>query len=51
VRREAHPVQAAYTPVAPDAKVEYAAKLISDAKNPIILAGNGVIRQGRPTRS
>ncbi|MEO7743105.1 MAG: acetolactate synthase large subunit, partial [Usitatibacter sp.] len=40
------PVQSAYTPVPPDAKIEQAAKLISNAKNPIILAGNGVIRQG-----
>jgi acetolactate synthase-1/2/3 large subunit len=40
------PVQTAYTPVPPDAKIEYAAKLISEARNPIILAGNGVIRQG-----
>jgi acetolactate synthase-1/2/3 large subunit len=39
-------VQAAYNPEAPQAKLEFAAKLISDAKNPIILAGNGVIRQG-----
>jgi acetolactate synthase-1/2/3 large subunit len=40
------PVQTAYTPVAPDAKVEYAAKLITNARAPVILAGNGVIRQG-----
>ena len=40
------PVQTAYSPVPPDAKVEHAAKLISGAKNPVILAGNGVIRQG-----
>jgi len=40
------PVQTAYSPVPPDAKVEHAAKLISAAKNPVILAGNGVIRQG-----
>ncbi|APV52498.1 acetolactate synthase large subunit [Betaproteobacteria bacterium GR16-43] len=46
VDRKPIPVQTAYTPVAPDAKIEYAAKLISQAKNPIILAGNGVIRQG-----
>jgi acetolactate synthase-1/2/3 large subunit len=39
-------VQKAYTSAAPDAKVDQAAKLISDAKAPIILAGNGVIRQG-----
>jgi acetolactate synthase-1/2/3 large subunit len=46
VEKKPIPVQTAYTPVAPDAKIEYAAKLISQAKNPIILAGNGVIRQG-----
>src|SRR5258706_2540643 len=40
------PVQTAYTSIAPEAKIDYAAKLISAAKNPIILAGNGVIRQG-----
>ncbi|HUP28928.1 MAG TPA: acetolactate synthase large subunit [Usitatibacter sp.] len=40
------PVQKAYTPVPPEAKIEQAAKLISNAKNPVILAGNGVIRQG-----
>ena len=39
-------VQTAYTSTTPDAKIEQAAKIISDAKNPIILAGNGVIRQG-----
>jgi acetolactate synthase-1/2/3 large subunit len=39
------PVQTAYNPVPPDAKVEQAAKIISEAKNPVILAGNGVIRQ------
>ena len=39
------PVQTAYTPAPPDAKIEQAAKIISGAKNPIILAGNGVIRQ------
>jgi acetolactate synthase-1/2/3 large subunit len=44
--RKPIPVQTAYTAVAPDAKVEHAAKLISEAKNPIILAGNGVCRQG-----
>jgi acetolactate synthase-1/2/3 large subunit len=32
------------TPEPPMEKVEMAAKIISDAKNPIILAGNGVIR-------
>jgi acetolactate synthase I/II/III large subunit len=39
-------VQTAYTSAAPDFKIEHAAKLITDAKAPIILAGNGVIRQG-----
>src|SRR5258705_12193703 len=39
------PVQTAYTSIAPDAKIDFAAKLISEAKNPVILAGNGVIRQ------
>jgi acetolactate synthase-1/2/3 large subunit len=39
-------VQTAYTPAPPEAKIEQAAKIISAAKNPIILAGNGVIRQG-----
>jgi acetolactate synthase I/II/III large subunit len=39
-------VQTAYTPEAPAAKIEQAAKIISEAKYPVILAGNGVIRQG-----
>jgi acetolactate synthase-1/2/3 large subunit len=39
-------VQKAYTSAAPDFKIDQAAKIISDAKAPIILAGNGVIRQG-----
>jgi acetolactate synthase I/II/III large subunit len=39
-------VQTAYTSTTPDAKIEQAAKIISNAANPIILAGNGVIRQG-----
>ena len=39
-------VRRAYTSVAPDAKIEQAARLISDARFPVILAGNGVIRQG-----
>src|SRR5205814_9656399 len=38
--------ETAYTPVPPDAKVEQAARIIANAKNPVILAGNGVIRQG-----
>ena len=39
-------VQTAYTSTTPDAKIDQAAKIISEAKFPIILAGNGVIRQG-----
>ena len=39
-------VQMAYTSAAPDFKIDQAAKLISEAKSPVILAGNGVIRQG-----
>jgi acetolactate synthase-1/2/3 large subunit len=39
-------VQTAYTPEAPAHKIEEAAKLIGAAKAPVILAGNGVIRQG-----
>jgi acetolactate synthase-1/2/3 large subunit len=39
-------VQTAYTSAAPDFKIEQAAKLITEAKAPVILAGNGVIRQG-----
>ena len=33
-------------PEPPGAKVEEAARLISDASNPVILAGNGVVRAG-----
>ncbi|HUQ28274.1 MAG TPA: acetolactate synthase large subunit [Usitatibacter sp.] len=40
------PVQTAYTPMPPDAKIEQASQIIANAKNPVILAGNGVIRQG-----
>ncbi|MEO7128460.1 MAG: acetolactate synthase large subunit [Rhodoferax sp.] len=39
-------VQRAYTSEAPQRKVDQAAKLITSAKAPVILAGNGVIRQG-----
>ena len=39
-------VQTAYTSEAPGRKVDEAAKLITSAKAPMILAGNGVIRQG-----
>jgi acetolactate synthase-1/2/3 large subunit len=44
--RKPIPVQTAYTPVPPDAKIDQAARIIANAKNPVILAGNGVIRQG-----
>ena len=39
-------VQTASTPHAPEHKLAQAAELIGAAKSPIILAGNGVIRQG-----
>jgi acetolactate synthase-1/2/3 large subunit len=39
-------VQTAYTSVAPQHKIDQAAKLLSTAESPVILAGNGVIRQG-----
>jgi acetolactate synthase I/II/III large subunit len=39
-------VQTAYTSATPDFKIEQAAQIIGNAKYPIILAGNGVIRQG-----
>jgi acetolactate synthase-1/2/3 large subunit len=39
-------VQTAYSSEAPAAKIQKAATLISAAKAPVILAGNGVIRQG-----
>jgi acetolactate synthase-1/2/3 large subunit len=40
------PVQSPYNSSAPDAKIDQAAKIVSEAKYPVILAGNGVIRQG-----
>jgi acetolactate synthase I/II/III large subunit len=46
VESEPIPVQSAYTSDAPDAKIAQAAQIISEAKFPVILAGNGVIRQG-----
>jgi acetolactate synthase-1/2/3 large subunit len=46
VDKQPIPVQTSYNPVPPDAKIEYAARLISEARAPVILAGNGVIRQG-----
>ena len=39
-------MQKAYTSTAPDFKIEQAAQIISQAKCPIILAGNGIIRAG-----
>jgi acetolactate synthase-1/2/3 large subunit len=39
-------VQSAAAPVPPTDKVEQAAKIISGAKYPLIMAGNGVIRAG-----
>src|SRR6476661_7217748 len=39
-------VQTAYTSAPPEFKIEEAARLISRAKCPVVLAGNGVIRQG-----
>ena len=39
-------VQTAYTSVAPEHKLDQAATLLSGAKFPVILAGNGVVRQG-----
>ena len=39
-------VQAAATPQAPQAKVEQIARLIDGASAPMVLVGNGVIRQG-----
>src|ERR1700756_3221493 len=38
-------VQAAYTSAPPDFKISEAARIISEADCPVILAGNGVIRQ------
>ncbi len=39
-------VQVAYTSVAPEGKIDQAARIISAARRPVILAGNGVVRQG-----
>jgi len=38
--------QSAYIGTPPDSKIDEAAKIISKARCPVILAGNGVIRQG-----
>lgn len=40
------PVRKVYTPAPPEFKIERAAQIISEARNPIIIAGNGIIRQG-----
>jgi acetolactate synthase-1/2/3 large subunit len=39
------PVKKAYTPAPLEFKVQQAARIISEARHPIIIAGNGVIRQ------
>lgn len=39
-------VQTPLPPIPPEEKLEQAAKLISEAKHPILMAGNGVIRAG-----
>jgi len=39
-------VQTAYTSITPERKIEQAVQIISKARFPVILAGNGVIRQG-----
>ena len=39
-------VQKPYTSAPPDFKIEQAASVISQAKRPIVLAGNGVVRAG-----
>ena len=39
-------VQAPLTPVPPSEKIQQAAEVISQAKYPVIMAGNGVIRNG-----
>jgi acetolactate synthase-1/2/3 large subunit len=46
VEKQPIQVQTAYTSEAPARKLEEAARLITNAKAPVILAGNGVIRQG-----
>jgi acetolactate synthase-1/2/3 large subunit len=46
VDKEPIRVQTAYTSEAPGHKLDQAAKLISAASAPVILAGNGVVRQG-----
>jgi acetolactate synthase-1/2/3 large subunit len=46
VEKQPIQVQTAYTSEAPARKLEEAARLITNARAPVILAGNGVIRQG-----
>jgi len=43
------PVRKVYTPAPLEFKVEQAARLIGEARHPIIIAGNGVIRQEAAT--
>ena len=44
IEDEPLPVKHAHTPEPPGERVDRAAEIISNAKNPIILAGNGVVR-------
>ena len=46
VDKQPIPVQTAYTSLAPEHKIQQVAKIIEAAKHPVILAGNGVVRQG-----
>jgi acetolactate synthase-1/2/3 large subunit len=45
-RKQPIEVQKAYISAPPDFKIDQAARIISEAKCPIILAGNGVVRAG-----
>ncbi len=46
IDRSALKVQSPKPPVAPEEKIKQAAEIISNAKEPIVMAGNGVIRGG-----
>ncbi len=46
VDKQPIPVQTAYNSLAPEHKIQQVAKIIEGAKYPVILAGNGVVRQG-----
>ncbi len=39
------PAQRTYFPAPPDTAIEHAARLVAEARSPIILAGNGVLRR------